>query len=78
MLISSAKEFGGIIKKARKDQGMTQVELAGACGVSPRFIIELEKGKLTSEIGKALLVAKLLGIKLEAYLPPSEKNLESE
>lgn len=64
MVILTAKKFGKIIKTTRKKLKLSQAELAAACGVGPRFVRELEKGKPTCELEKALLVASMLGIKL--------------
>ncbi|MHB1645874.1 MAG: transcriptional regulator [Candidatus Acididesulfobacter diazotrophicus] len=73
MIFSNSKEFGELIRKARKVQGMNQSELAGASGTGVRFIVDLEKGKPTVEFEKAILVAAMLGIKLDAKIPD---NLE--
>ena len=70
MFFTSSKELGELIKKVRNAQGMTQPELAGACGTGVRFIVDLEKGKPTCEIGKVLLVTSMLGIRIEAHEPP--------
>ncbi len=67
--IGSSAQFGNLIKKVRKASGLTQKELAGACGTGVRFIQDLEKGKCSSELDKALHVAAMLGIRLEARLP---------
>jgi HTH-type transcriptional regulator/antitoxin HipB len=69
MIFSNTKELGELIKTVRKAQGMTQSELAGACGTGVRFIVDLEKGKPTSEVEKVILVTTMLGIKLEARIP---------
>lgn len=69
MFFLNTKELGELIKTVRKAQEMTQSELAGASGVGVRFIVDLEKGKPTCEIEKALLIIQMLGIKLEAHLP---------
>lgn len=69
MFFSNTKELGELIKTVRKAQGMTQSELAGASGTGVRFIVDLEKGKPTSEVEKVLLVVSMLGIKLEARIP---------
>ncbi len=45
---------------------MTQIELAAASGVGERFIRELENGKPTCQLDKALRIARMLGIRLEA------------
>ena len=65
MLIQNAKDFGQTIKKYRKQQGLTQIQLSAMANVSPRFVGELEKGKPTIELEKALHVAWMLGIKLK-------------
>lgn len=62
----TAKELGIIIQKTRKAQGMTQPQLAMACGTGVRFIVELEAGKETCQLGKALLVAQMLGLHIDA------------
>jgi y4mF family transcriptional regulator len=65
----NAQTFGHLIRLTRKASQMTQKDLAAACGTGVRFIRELEKGKPSCELGKALLVATMLGIKLEAVFP---------
>jgi y4mF family transcriptional regulator len=65
MNIQTSFEFGKLIKQKRKDLKLTQLEVAGLCGVGNRFIVELEAGKATIEIGKALYIAQMLGLKIE-------------
>jgi HTH-type transcriptional regulator/antitoxin HipB len=69
MILKNAKNFGNLIRDSRTSSKITQKELAAACGVGIRFIQELEKGKPTCELEKALLVASMLGIKIEVTLP---------
>ena len=58
----TTRDIGLIIKKNRKSQGMTQPQLAMACGTGIRFIVDIEAGKETCQIGKALMVLQMLGI----------------
>jgi y4mF family transcriptional regulator len=74
MNITSAQDVGLLIKKVRTAQKITQPELAGACGVGVRFIVDLEKGKPTCELEKALMVAAMLGIKLTAQEPATDEE----
>ena len=60
----SSKEFGAAIRAARKAQGLRQDQLAGATGVGTRFIVDLEAGKSTAQLGKALAVVAALGLQL--------------
>ena len=69
MRISNAEQYGKAIREARKSLGLTQSDVASACGTGIRFIVDLEHGKPTCELEKALRVAQMLGIVMEANLP---------
>lgn len=57
-------ELGEAIKEARKRQGLTQPSLALVSGCGIRFIVDLEAGKPTCQIGKALQVMEALGMEI--------------
>lgn len=59
------KSIGEIIRKTRKLQKVTQKDLALTSGTGLRFIIDLEKGKPTCQIGKTITVLNTLGIQLD-------------
>jgi y4mF family transcriptional regulator len=63
--IPSVTELGAIIKHERKAQGLRQPDLAAAAGTSIRFIVEIEAGKETAQIGKVLDVLRQLGLTLD-------------
>jgi y4mF family transcriptional regulator len=63
--------IGDIIRATRKAQGLRQDELAGAAGVGLRFIVELEAGKPTAQLGKALQVLAALGCSV-MVVPPDD------
>ena len=67
MKLSTSKDFGARLREKRKALGVTQKDLAMASGTGLRFIIDLEKGKPSCQIGKALAVARALGLRLEAH-----------
>ena len=60
--IKSVADFGRAIRSARTEQKLTQRQLALSVGAGERFIVDLEKGKATAQLGKALEVAAALGI----------------
>ena len=70
--VTTAGDFGSLIRTARKRAGLTLVECAGANGVGVRFLSELERGKETAALGLALRVARSLGIRIRASLPEAE------
>ena len=65
----TVKEIGLIIQKNRKSQAMTQPQLAMACGTGIRFIVDIEAGKETCQIGKVLMVLQMLGISITLNEP---------
>jgi y4mF family transcriptional regulator len=64
--LSSPVELGQLVRKIRKEQGLTQLDVAGLAGLSNRFVIDLERGKATLQIKKVLDVLSLLGLELTA------------
>jgi len=58
-----AARFGAAVRERREALGMRQDDLALATGLGRRFIIELEAGKPTCQLGKALLVAEAVGLR---------------
>jgi y4mF family transcriptional regulator len=69
MRITNSVEFGQIIRATRLSQQLTQVDLAIASNCGQRFIVDLEKGKPTCELDKAIYAAKMLGLKIEISVP---------
>lgn len=58
----TVSEIGELIRSERKRQRITQLELSQAADVGRRFIVELESGKETTHLGKALKVMSVLGM----------------
>lgn len=65
MKVMSAKEVGAMVRDARKSQGLTQRELAAACNCGVRFMSDLENGKPTIELGRALRVLNTLSLDVD-------------
>lgn len=61
--------IGQIIRDERKELGLRQDELAAASGVGLRFLVELERGKPTVQMGKVLNVLGALGCELQIKRP---------
>jgi len=64
MLLTDAKSFGEAVRMYRKKQKATQVQLAAIANTGTRFIGDLENGKPSVQLDKALRVAKILGMKI--------------
>ena len=61
--------FGSIIRSRRKALSMRQDQLALVTGVGRKFLIELEAGKPSCQLGRSLLVAEALGLRPADVLP---------
>ena len=67
--IRSSLELGRLLKQARIAADLRQRDAADLCGVSERFLIQLEQGKPGSRLDLVLQVCRGLGVSLEAGVP---------
>ena len=74
MTPSTPQSIGDFVKKTRKSLKITQKDLALTSGTGLRFIIELEQGKPTCQLGKVLTVLHTLGIAVQLTGPLSNNG----
>jgi cytoskeletal protein RodZ len=73
----TAKQFGSVIRNRRRALHMNQDQLALATGVGRRFLIDLEAGKPSCQLGRSLLVADALGLRpTELLAAAAEPSVE--
>jgi transcriptional regulator with XRE-family HTH domain len=60
---AQAQQFGALVRERREALRMRQDDLALATGVGRRFILELEGGKPSCQLGRALIVAAAVGLR---------------
>lgn len=65
----SVEKIGKFIKARRRQLKVTQRDLAMTSNTGLRFIIDLERGKITCQIGKTLTVLQTLGITMILSVP---------
>jgi y4mF family transcriptional regulator len=65
MKVKTPEQLGAAVRTRRRQLRITQKELAMSCGTGLRFIVDLEKGKPTCQIGRTLRVLQGLGLVLE-------------
>ena len=75
--ILNTEQLGHWVRQMRKALGLRQDQLAGVAGVGLRFIVDLEKGKATAQIGKVLQVLATLGCSV-TVAPPAGIHLEPQ
>lgn len=64
--ISSSKDLGTVLTRARKKQGLSQREVAARLGVTQKWISAVEQGKSRAWIDKVLELSYFLGVQLYA------------
>jgi y4mF family transcriptional regulator len=67
--IIDPEALGRVIRDTRRSLGITQPDLALSVGVGVRFIVDIEKGKPTAQIGKIMQVLSALGIGTQLVSP---------
>ena len=63
-VIASAEDVGAIVRVRRKALALTQLDVAGLGNTGNRFLVDLENGKPTVQLQKALDVIALLGLEV--------------
>jgi y4mF family transcriptional regulator len=62
--LSGPEEIGARVRQRRRALELTQAELAVRAGVGKRFMVEVEQGKPTLEVGKLMQVVAACGLTL--------------
>jgi y4mF family transcriptional regulator len=70
--------LGEAVRTARKALGLRQDELAAAAGVGLRFLVELERGKPTIQLGRTLAVLTAVGLDLQVTARAAKPNTASQ
>lgn len=62
--VRTAAELGAALRAQRRRLALKQLDIAGLGNTGNRFIVELEGGKPTVQLQKALDIVDLLGLEL--------------
>lgn len=67
--VTSSQDLGHIVRAVRKEAGVRLDDLAAIVGVSKQFTSDVEHGKPTVQLGRALRLLAELGIELSVEVP---------
>ena len=70
--------LGERLKKARKDRGLTQEQLAERSGLSTRHIAKIEKGDVNPSFEVLSTLVKTLGVSFDAIFDPASEQVKAE
>ncbi len=68
--IADTRALGELIRTRRTALGLRQPDLALTANVGIRFIVDIENGKETCQVGLTLRLLRALGIDLTAHVEP--------
>jgi y4mF family transcriptional regulator len=71
--VSDPPTLGRLVRETRRALGLTQPKLALSADVGVRFLVDIEKGKPTAQIGKIMQVLAALGIEMQLSPPNTVK-----
>lgn len=74
MIIKTAKEIGLLVREQRKSRGWTQDTFAQKLGVSRLWVVQMELGKSTAQIGLVLRALNELGLPMQIDLSPKDET----
>jgi len=64
MIVRTSLDIGTLIRDRRHELQLRQIDLAGLGNTGNRFIVDLENGKPSIQLQKALDILGLLGLEL--------------
>jgi HTH-type transcriptional regulator/antitoxin HipB len=74
MILRTAREIGLLVRDQRKKMRWTQDQLATRLGVSRLWVVHLEKGKDTAQIGLVLRALNELNIPMNVDLTGADRR----
>lgn len=77
LLLTNSRSFGTYVRQRRKEAGLRQTDLAASANVSYRFVLDLEAGKESCQLGRALRVLDILGVRLFVEITQSERDRDA-
>lgn len=64
-IVKTVEAFGAAVRQRRLEKGLTQVELADLVGVERKWVVRLEAGNSSAELGNVFKAMKALDLDLE-------------
>jgi y4mF family transcriptional regulator len=69
LTIKNSKDIGAAVRARRKQLGLTQQELVEIAPFGATFFSDLENGKETAHLNKAIEALRMLGLRLVIEVP---------
>jgi HTH-type transcriptional regulator / antitoxin HipB len=74
--VRTARDVGAVIRGERRRRGWTQAQLADAAGVTRAWVIAIEQGKRTAELGLVLHTLAALDVIADIVPTPPQRGID--
>jgi transcriptional regulator with XRE-family HTH domain len=74
-IVNDSTEFGAVLRKRRGELGYTQQDVVSLAPFGSTFFSDLENGKETAHLGKAIMAARMLGFHVILQAPVSASSI---
>lgn len=75
MLARNADDLGALLREARLAAGLSQAEVADMVGASRQWVINVEKGAATAQVGLMLDALRSVGLLVDVVNESTDGNL---
>lgn len=72
--VADCAALGRMLRQRRREQRLRQGDLAKKAGVGARLVVDIERGKPTTQVGKVLRLLNVLGLGIGAFIEPEVEN----
>jgi len=70
MIVPTPRDIGRVVRQRRRSRGWSQGRLAAEAGVSRQWVVAMEAGKATAELGTLLRTLAALGLAIDLVDAP--------
>lgn len=67
---------GKLVRAARIRAGLRQVDVAQAANLAQALVSQIESGRTTATVAKLLAIGAVLGVEIDAFVPPRRMSRE--
>jgi DNA-binding XRE family transcriptional regulator len=77
VIVANAEELGSVLRRARRDKGMTQAQLAAAVDVSRQWVIAAEAGAPTARLDLVLDALRAVDLVVDVVTDEPDDALDT-
>ncbi|GAB2469956.1 helix-turn-helix domain-containing protein [Xylanimonas ulmi] len=77
MIVTNAEQLGALLRRARKERGLTQAQVAATARVSRQWVVAAEAGAPTARLDLTLDVLRAVGLVVDVVPDEPDDAIET-